>query len=104
MNNIDFQKLIEETNKKELQTLNSKASEYAEDDDRLINFKETAAWIQTTPAASCWYLMAKHLQSIHRMVMDDYNHYSKDYIDEKIGDARNYLLLLKAILYEKNLS
>jgi hypothetical protein len=27
---------------------------------------------------------------------------TKEYIDEKIGDARNYLLLLKAILYEKH--
>jgi hypothetical protein len=81
-------------------TMNGKAKEYSTDDDRLLNFKETAQLMQTTPEWACWNLNSKHLQSIRRML--DEPQLTKEYIDEKIGDARNYLMLLKAILYEKH--
>jgi hypothetical protein len=80
--------------------MNGKAKEYSTDADRLLNFKETAQLMQTTPEWACWNLNSKHLQSIRRML--DEKQLTKEYIDEKIGDARNYLMLLKAILYEKH--
>lgn len=100
MNNANFIKLVNQSNERDFNLLNSKAKEYATDEDRLINFKETAEMMQTTPEWACWNLSTKHLQSIRKMLNE--TKLTKEYIDEKIGDMRNYALLLKAILYEKH--
>jgi len=100
MNYQDFKILQTNSHRAEEMMINKKAKEYSTDEDRLLNFKETAEMMQTTPEWACWNLNTKHLQSIRKMLDEEY--LTKEYIDEKIGDARNYLLLLKAILYEKH--
>jgi NADH:ubiquinone oxidoreductase subunit len=100
MNNTNFTILVSNSNEREFNLLNAKAKEYSTNDDRLINFKETAEMMKTTPEWACWNLATKHLQSVRKMLCEA--DLTKEYIDEKTGDIRNYMLLLKAILFEKH--
>lgn len=84
-------------------TLASKAEEYADSKDRLHNFKLAAAMQGITPAESARGMMVKHWVS----VLDIVRQHALDgklpppaLLDEKIGDAVNYLILLEAILKE----
>lgn len=100
MNSTEINTLHNFMNKREMDLLNRKASEYSTDADRLINFKETAELMQTTTERACWNLATKHLQSIRKLLDEEFT--TEEYILEKIGDIRNYMLLLAAILYEKH--
>lgn len=92
------------------QTLSAKAKEYAADEDRLHNFKEAAKLEGSHPADALRGMMLKHWVSIQDMVKYfgelGYNEPPIELserhamIDEKIGDAINYLILLEAILRE----
>jgi hypothetical protein len=68
--------------------------------DVLSNFKNNAELsIVGTPEGITWELMTKHLQSIK-----DYcagRKVSSGVLNEKIGDAINYLVLIKAIISER---
>lgn len=76
----------------------AKASEYATE-DRLHNFKATAQEFGGTPEEACWGFMLKHLTSV-RDIAKGVRTASLEQIDEKIGDAINYLILLKCLLVE----
>jgi hypothetical protein len=80
-------------------TLVLKGKEYATD-DRLHNFKVAANTIGCTPKQALGGFMAKHIVSIYDMIRND-QQYSISQWDEKIGDAVNYLILLKAIVEEE---
>lgn len=86
--------------------LSSKATEYASSSDRLHNFKRAAALSGRTTAQALVGMWTKHLVSVLDIVDED-AHYagplpiSRAFIDEKIGDAINYLILLEAILIER---
>lgn len=85
------------------QVLGVKAREYAPGCDRLHNFKRAAALTGETPAQVCVGYMAKHLVSILGIV-DSLAHgvvARAETTEEKIGDAINYLILLEAIIKEK---
>jgi hypothetical protein len=82
------------------EVLNKKAREYATDEDRLHNFKSAAALIGGTPEQALWGFAVKHLVSISDMVASD-EAYSQEAWDEKIGDALNYLILLRAQVFER---
>jgi hypothetical protein len=79
--------------------LGAKAVEYASEKDRLHNFKQAAAFMRGTPQQALLGFMAKHLVSIVDMIED--HAVAKEVlpgqIDEKIGDAVNYLILLEAL-------
>jgi len=82
--------------------LDVKGVEYANNKDRLLNFKDGAAFLpdeRPTQTKACWSYMTKHLASVKRMVMDEtpVNEYM---LKEKIGDIINYALLLEACLRE----
>jgi hypothetical protein len=82
------------------ETLMKKAEEYAKE-DRLHNFKVSAALGGDTPAQALWGMARKHIVSISDMVREDGEvAYTQQQWDEKIGDAINYLLLLKAVVAE----
>lgn len=99
MSNDTFKGLVDRRFEKCRETLIKKASEYSpDDDDRLHNFNLGAAYLG---CAAEWYalnLLTKHLVSIRDMVASGY--WDEETIDEKIGDAINYLLLLEAIMKE----
>lgn len=83
------------------QMLFRKGLEYAIENDRLHNFKVAAALQGETQIQALGGMMAKHIVSIYDMIGSNKT-YSTEMWDEKIGDAINYLILLKAILIEEN--
>lgn len=84
--------------------LAKKNTEYASDDDVFKAFVlSTSFSLHKTPQATAWEFMVKHLQSIQQMV-SDYERVGKlpneAQLEEKIGDAINYLILLEGMFKE----
>jgi hypothetical protein len=83
--------------------LGIKAKEYSSDKDRLHNFKRAAQVLGTTPEKALMGMFIKHFVSILDMV--DFEGKVDDcLLEEKIGDAINYMILLEAILKERSLN
>jgi hypothetical protein len=101
MNSEEFERIFDEIVDNARNVLVNKAVEYASDADRLHNFKVAAAYLGCTPKQAALYFMTKHLVSISDMVQQDTPH-SILVWDEKIGDALNYLILLRAIVEESH--
>lgn len=99
MNAEEFEKLFEEVVDQCRQTLIVKAKEYATDNDRLHNFKIGSIVTGGTPAQTLWGFATKHIVSIRDMIRSD-KYYSEEVWNEKIGDALNYLILLRALVSE----
>jgi hypothetical protein len=103
MDNNDFNKIVTESIDSIQLVLVNKAKEYASEGDRLVNFKDGARITGLTPEMTLWAYMAKHLASIKKII-DDMNKGdlpTNELLDEKIGDAINYLILLKATIKEQ---
>lgn len=81
--------------------LAAKADEYAVDNDRLSNFKKAAVLQGITPAQACHGMMTKHIVSVSDMAMSGKD-YPMEVWEEKIGDALNYYILLKALVVERH--
>lgn len=106
------QKFIDEIVERRLSlirdVLAKKNSEYASDDDVFKAFVlSTSFSLHKTPQATAWEFMVKHLQSIHQIV-SDYETSGKlpneAQLEEKIGDAINYLILIEGMFKEVLLS
>jgi hypothetical protein len=82
------------------EVLAKKSFEYAKNDDRLYNFYDAAKITGLTPQHQCWSFLSKHLVSI-KLILDNPKIWTNEMIEEKIGDAINYLILLLAILTEE---
>jgi len=85
-------------------TLNSKAKEYASDEDRAQNFTDAARFDEVTRERALWGMMLKHLVSIKKIIHDldkGFPSQRKVYV-EKIGDSINYLILLRALLDKRS--
>lgn len=78
--------------------LGKKAKEYAIG-DRLYNFKRAAEILRTTPQRALAGMLAKHLVSVLDLIEGSLTP-SEYMVNEKIGDAINYLILLEAVLKE----
>lgn len=85
----------------EIETINAKAKEYASATDRLHNFKKHALNNACTPLQSAWSLMSKNFIALQDAILSG-DEMSKEFIDEKLGDTRNYLALIYALWSEKN--
>jgi hypothetical protein len=85
--------------------LMAKAKEYSSDTDRLHNFKVAAALASRpeTPEQALWGMMRKHLVSVIDIIDQTAigNAPSDHMRNEKIGDSINYLILLEALLIER---
>lgn len=84
--------------------LSKKNAEYAGDDNVFRAFVlATAFSLHKTPQAIAWEFMVKHLQSIHQII-SDYERVGKlpdeDQLEEKVGDAINYLILIEGMFRE----
>lgn len=77
--------------------LSLKADEYAEDTDRLHNFRVAAELQGISMEQALGGMMAKHTISIYDMIYADHSH-SYELWHEKITDHINYLLLLHAMI------
>lgn len=96
----EFNELLEAELNRVQSMLGSKAEEYASDRDRLHNFKQAAHLEGRTEEQALAGMMVKHTVSIYDMI-ETGEHYPLDKWAEKITDHVNYLLLLKAIVTEK---
>ena len=103
MTDNQFQEILEKRLKDTKEILSNKAREYATSEDRLHNFKRAGELLRCTPEDALLGMQAKHIISIIDLV-DSLNHNYlplKEYIEEKIGDAINYFILLEALLIER---
>jgi hypothetical protein len=83
------------------QVLASKRKEYAQDGDRLHNFNRSASMLCGTREAALIGMWTKHVVSILDIVDNFQNEKpSIAMVEEKIGDAINYLILLEAMMKE----
>lgn len=95
-----FEKVTEKLLDKTKQTLLHKNKEYADTEtDVLKAFKHASALVNQNLAKTLGGMLSKHIVSIYKM-MDETTSYPDDVWDEKIGDAINYLVLLKACIKE----
>lgn len=101
MTGKEFSDLLQRRLNLTVSVLDNKAVEYATGSDRLHNFKQAAAMLRCTPAQACLGFMTKHLVSVFDMVETFPGTPTVEKIDEKIGDAINYLILLEALLKEQ---
>lgn len=100
MKNEAFNEVIDEILTHSRDVLIRKNEGYSTDEDRLHSFRTAAALNDSTMEQALWGMLTKHIISIRDMVMSG-EAYDADIWDEKLGDAINYLALLKAITVEK---
>ena len=103
MTNKEFDILLEKRISRILIMMKSKAKEYARE-DRLANFKAGAKIGRTTPEQCLLGYMNKHLVSMIDIVEDINNGIrpSDEYVEEKLGDVVNYVILLEMLIKERN--
>jgi hypothetical protein len=82
----------------------AKNQDYGRGDDRLHNFRQIAETENCTMEAAAQGMLVKHWQSIRDMLgdLDRSQHHHMAVWEEKIGDALNYLFLLRAMLEERS--
>ena len=82
--------------------LTSKSKEYASDADVFVSFKKGTGFSFHNESEKVAYeYLCKHLESIKSMLDNLDNPPDKKYINEKIGDAINYLIILEGLLKER---
>lgn len=94
---LHFPEIVEERIKKIQNTLTNKAKEYATNGQSFYNFDRAAEINRTSAKQALWGMATKHLVSVIDMVEQDKS-FDEAYIDEKIGDMVNYLILLEGLL------
>lgn len=77
----------------------NKAREYADDEDRLHNFKTAATLENVSVRQALAGMMAKHTVSVYDMCRSP-DDFPIERWSEKITDHINYLILLQAIVQE----
>ena len=95
MKSEEFNQLFEDAVAQERVTLGVKREEYAGNSDRLENFHTGSEITGLTPMQTLWGYLAKHLASVRDIVNGKV--VSREVLREKIGDSRNYLVLLEAL-------
>ena len=99
-----FDNCVEDRLQKIRKTLLLKAKEYASNDNRFHNFDIAARFINSTPEQALQGMILKHIVSIFDLVeWTEVNEslITESIIDEKIGDAINYLILLEGLLLRR---
>lgn len=96
----EFEKVVNEQLKRCTDTMLKKSAEYSTEEDKLHNFKCAGGLIGSTPQEALCGMWIKHIVSITDMCRTGKD-YPLDTWNEKIGDAINYLLLLRAIVEEQ---
>jgi hypothetical protein len=103
MTNEQFNLVFDGTIAKITSVLCKKAGEYARG-DRLHNFKVAAALASSSPEMALRGMLSKHIISVWDLINDveQGKNASLEMWDEKIIDSMNYLLLLRAIVHERD--
>jgi len=104
MNHKEFEILLEERFNKIRSILANKNKEYASGDDKLHNFKRAGDMLHCTQEKALIGMFVKHMISILDIVdkWEDAGTFPyMGQLEEKIGDAINYLILLEACFKER---
>jgi hypothetical protein len=101
MLNKDFVKIVEDQLAYCNRLLTTKGEEYSLEEDRLRAFKRAAELQGVSPKQALCGMMTKHVISIYDMCMSNKT-FTEERWTEKITDAMNYLILLKAIVLEED--
>ncbi len=103
MKSKEFEKCVETRYRKCIETLLKKSEEYADEFDRLHNFKVAAELQNCTPEKALAGMMCKHTVSIFDLINDleEGKSIPLPLWEEKIGDSINYLFLLTALVEER---
>ena len=114
MNKLDFEEFLDGMITNEKVLLGYKREEYARRNaDVLINFKQNAAFLKCSPEEVCLTYMMKHIQSISIAITDAIRNgeslefewetaSGQEGLAQRFADARNYMLLLGALISEDN--
>jgi hypothetical protein len=103
MNTNDFNKLVEARLETIKALLITKAAEYARG-DRLSNFKKIAAFRNKTQEEALMGLVVKHIVALDDFIQDlPQKNMPLQQWKEKIGDIINYMILLEAMVEERQL-
>lgn len=98
------EEVLEKRIKSMRDVLDKKNSEYADSEDVFKAFAlSTSLSFHKTSQAVAWEFMVKHLQSIQSIISDyEKNNTLPDEakLEEKIGDAINYLILIEGMFKE----
>lgn len=103
-----FNTLLDKMQENQRKVFANKAKEYADldNDDRMHNFKRAALQRNQTPESALFGMMLKH----YICVLDMLDNIDKgkpcpteEYVEEKLGDLRNYLVLLQVLITERRL-
>ena len=85
-----------------LELSQKKNSEYSSTVDVFSNFNKASTGLSfhNKKEMVAWEYLTKHLQSIKDIISSD-KYVSEEVLNEKFNDAITYLLLIKAMMYEK---
>lgn len=102
MDCAEFDLFLEEKLEDMRLILAAKAEEYAHG-DRLSNFKKTAEFLDCTPEKALWGFVTKHIIALNDFIADleKGRMVPIEQWEEKIGDIRNYMILLDALVAER---
>ncbi len=100
MNTETYNKLLDEMLDRTREVMGSKSAEYVRGDDKLHNFRRAAEIMRCSETEAWQGMWMKHVVSILDQLDDlkDGKSHPLALWQEKLGDARNYLFLLEAIL------
>lgn len=96
----EFEEILDNQIKTIKDMLVGKRDEYAGDEDVLHNFRKSANLTGETLEQALAGMMVKHTCSVYDMIATG-EHFPLDKWNEKITDHLNYLILLRAIVEEK---
>jgi len=98
-----FKELLEKRFNKTRKVYSKKMNEYANDLDVFLSFKKGVGFsFQNTPEGVAWEYACKHFESIKTIISKLPDEIPSDeLIDEKIGDAINYLIILEGLIKER---
>lgn len=103
MQNERFEKCFEARVDLCRRVLIGKNTDYARNNDKLHNFREVAKIEKITIEQAAQGMLVKHWQSIRDLLgdLDKGQYHSLDVWEEKLGDALNYLFILRAMVEER---
>jgi len=102
MKTKEFNQIVSNRIKEIREVLSHKAKEYARE-DRLHNFKQAGKIANMTPELALKGFLMKHLVSIFDMIDEvEIVEHPRSQWNEKIGDSINYLILLEALIVDRN--
>lgn len=103
MTEQEFDALVEKRLDLTREVLITKGREYRRNSDPLHNFNVASKLNNTTREKALWGFATKHLVSFLDMLDDIENNKlpKKEYVDEKIGDLINYLILCEASIKDR---